>query len=166
VAFGAVQGQFPTSVTIGGVTATVVPTIQQFISLWTALVPTGTTATIAVDVAEFGCGIAYWTVNMASDVVFDHDSGGSGLGAPSATIDIPANGFAVTASFVLGATTDATHTIDSSFTERAESYVNTSSFDGNLAYSDREVTTAVSAVTVTSTWSVSDSAYMVIASWN
>jgi hypothetical protein len=158
VGVSSVSGALPSptvgNVTVGGVNATnVVGAGSSGVQLWRALVPTGTTANIVVNdmgPGNNGCLIGYWTVNMATGIPVDTSESSAGGAVLTQTIDIPANGFAVGMSwFTIGTATDAAHTIDASFTEQAESFVNTS----NAAFSHREIVGgAVSGISVTDTW--------------
>lgn len=93
-------------------------------------------------------GFGVWTVNMTSPTAYDTASGTDTDTNITSTIDLPANGFCVGLSTRL---TGGTHTINASFTERAE----LSSTDMSLAFSDRATVPEVINESVTDTWSAS-----------
>jgi hypothetical protein len=151
-------GFFPSSVTIGGVAATLI--IQASVtSMWAALVPTGTTANIVVNLASTDDRVimGYWTVSMASGLP-------TATGAAAATVtgfNIPANGFAVAASSSFSST-DESHSINASFTEQSEFFNNY-----NMAFSHRDVVgAAVTGLSITATWTnPSGLEDIVVAAW-
>ncbi len=152
VIVGVVCGSAPSGVTVGGVTATNV--VQDAgagsASIWAANVPSGTTGSIVVTTGgDEEMHVGYWTVNMPSGTPADTSSGANDFDTTASCtgVDIPANGFSVQCSWG-SSTSDQTHSIDSSFTEQAETFV-----VKNGAFSHRETVSAVTGVTVTSTWS-------------
>lgn len=89
------------SVTVGGVTASLVVTAdrgnQSKCAIYIAAVPTGTTGDVVVTFSGTAnrCGIALWSaVGISSATASDTDSSITGT-APTMSIDVPAGGFAV-----------------------------------------------------------------------
>jgi len=148
----------PGGIVIGGIDATLqVGNGSNGVQMWAALVPTGTTANIVVNVSSNGngCGIGVWTVNMPSGLQFaSGENAAAGNIVTLSGVSIPANGFAVEMTWI-NETVDRAHSIDASFTEQAEAFISTGA---NAAFSHREVVGgAVSGVAVTNTWAAADS---------
>lgn len=163
VGYGDSSGGVPSSMTIGGVTATLIVGASSSSSIWAANVPTGTTATVVADGSSGSAAIiGYYTVNMSSGVATQAGEASSGGPAiVSNTVNISANGFCIVFSFNFKGA-DAAHSIDASFTEGGEAFNDVC----NIAISHREVVGAVTGVSVTDTWSTTD-AYVgaCFASW-
>lgn len=103
---------YPTSVTIGGITATRDGgrALTGVISIWSAIVPTGTTATVVITYAgtQTYCGAGIWITNGAPvSTTFDEDNGTGPL-----TMDLPT----IVGDFVIAAvahrTTSGSNTVE------------------------------------------------------
>lgn len=153
------------SVTVGGISATKiverVNTDRESVSIWAAQVPTGTTATIAVNTSgsEGRAGVITWAMTGKSSVAafataFDSNTSSD----PNATIDIPANGAAVAVATV-GQNTSTTWT---GLTERHDSSVESVSVQTGASDNFASAQTALS---VTANFATNGQNSMVIASW-
>lgn len=165
VIVGVVTDFAPSSVTVGGVSATQIATdgANDRATIWAVNVTSGTVADIVVTISAENCQIGYWTVNMPSGTPTDTSSSGNDFDttATCTGVDIPANGFAIAISW--GASvSDQSHSIDASFTEQAETFAET-----NAAFSHRETVSVVTGATVISTWSAvgGSGCTMAIAAW-
>lgn len=154
-----------TSVTIGGVSATIA--VQHFntvsdtniAGIAIALVPTGTTGDIVVvfPATQVRCAVGvYRATGLSSITASDTDSATVG---PSVTLDVPANGFAIgtglTAATTTATWTELTEKQDASFVEAGTSYT--------TAY--KEYATAQTALAMGVDWGSETQAVAVFASW-
>jgi hypothetical protein len=162
---GANTGSNPSSVTIGGVSATNVVQTNGGIhsgSLWIALVPTGTTANIVV-VWPSGlnrCGIGVWSATGLSGTAAN-DTASSNASPGSATVATLAGGFAIGYAFIGYAGTGVSWTnLTGRFAVSVEAGISNSGADvatvgGNLAVT----------ATYTSTYFEGTTRPMVVAAW-
>lgn len=112
------------SITIGGVTATLVvgdtATRNQNVVLYRATVPTGTTATIVVtwSGSANNSGIDVWTASGVGTITtFSSNRADSNATTQSVTINTPSNGFSIASGFrYRGATTTITNSGSLAFT--------------------------------------------------
>lgn len=162
------------SVTIGGVSATQVVTnnfnsvSSGLVALYIAAVPTGTTGNVVVTF-DAGCaraGIALYRVTglgsaTASATGQDEDNEGSANPSESTGINVPADGFAIGASF-----TQNQQSATAAWTGVTEQYEAT--VEGNAKHTGGYVETdsALTPLTVTVSWTTTETgAGMVAASW-
>lgn len=88
----------PSSVTIGGVTATLVDSgisVEIFAGIYEAVVPTGTSISVVVTFAETQvlAGIGVWVVQGTAAGASDHDKAtGTGASISLSTVTVPADG--------------------------------------------------------------------------
>jgi hypothetical protein len=125
------------SVTIGGVTATVLAT-QSFggstfnrMALYVADVPTGATGDVVVTFSGsvLRCGVGLWKVTGANSAQLAHDVGAVTGDPSSKTLVVPANGGVIAYSFAADGTAPRTVTWTNA-TERFDAAV-----EGNMAHS-------------------------------
>lgn len=153
----------PSSVTIGGVSATKIASVTagsvHNASLWIALVTTGTTADIVVTVAGSNrCGIGVWSATGLSGTTAVA-TGTSTATNPSATIATVAGGFAI--GFVhIGYPASGDTWTGTGVTERFDT-----NGESDTNYTGADAPTTGSNITLTCTPSASTYAAGVFASW-
>lgn len=118
----------PSAVTIGGVTATMdgykSDGAAVTISLWSAVVPTGTTATVAITCSGSSCGIGVWELSHGAAVGQVDAASAATLSPPALTTQ--ANDFCIAAiSFRAGANTTG-NVAWTGINERYDEFVDTS----------------------------------------
>jgi hypothetical protein len=157
------------SVTIGGISATQVATVTasdgtEVLEMWEAAVPTGTTATIVVNLnndSEF-CAMGVWAVYGAGTTKYNSATSNS-TGSPiSASINSPAGGVIIAASAIGGGGTwtwtNVTENFDATHRSGNRNYSGAS-----LAYAAAQTGLSVSA---TPSGGGSSAARLIVASWS
>lgn len=157
-----------TTVTIGGVSATVVveasniATNVGFVAIAYAAVPTGTTGDVVVDFDGsdnlLRCGVVVHRIVGSNPT--PHDSSGADGANPSTTIDVPADGIALAVSTSGASLPTCTWT---GLTEDLETQIGGEATDMSTA-SDAFGTTQTS-LAVQATWSANVNPALAVASW-
>lgn len=154
-----------TGVTVGGVSATLVASSSD-LRLWSAPVPTGTTATISVTETGFGEEMievwAAYNYNSSTPFATATYSAGANAFTHSCNVNTPANGFVVgvASSSTVGATsaTWAGITLDNTNFMAAK--------DSCQSAASVETISASTPLSITTTWAVSALAEMITVSYS
>lgn len=153
------------SITIGGVSATIVRQVTNTVTnsdtaaIVIANVPTGTTGDVVVtwSTTVLRCAIGMWRATSLSSAT-EHDASTSTAADPTYAIDVPAGGFAIAAGLTAAATTVTWTGLTEKFDSTLESFV---TYTGA---SDEFATTQTN-LTVTMDFGSSTESAGVFASW-
>lgn len=150
------------SVTIGGVTATKV--IEKYndcrVGIFQALVPTGTSGTVTVDLASTAqnCSIGLWRIVTGNQAAqFSSATAGSGISPLTLNPTVPTSGFGV----CVGAASNNPH-VPTNYTERFENATGESGGSGDGTTSGGDFTASAA---ITCDFNANSGAVFAFATW-